>query len=201
MPVLTQTRRRFRTLATVLTGIIVLAGAYLLFPFGLNEAAMKADRDAKHQEALRLEKEVAPFRNLPALLAKSDSDRREFYRTRLPSRFSQVTEQLGSLAAKNGVRLEDVKYESVEVPEAPDLQAVQVDATLGGNYANLTKFINAVERNKIFFLLGGLSLADEQGGTVRLELKLETYLRPRTPDDFKDEETKPNAKAKTRSGD
>ena len=201
MPVLTQTRRRFRTLAIVLTAVIVLAGAYLLFPFGPNEAAMKADRDAKHQEALRLEKEVAPFRNLQALLAKSDSDRREFYRTRLPARFSQVTEQLGSLAAKNGVRLEDVKYESVEVPEAPDLQAVQIDATLGGNYANLTKFINAVERNKIFFLLGGLSLADEQGGTVRLELKLETYLRPRTPNDFKDEEAKPNAKAKTRSGD
>jgi type IV pilus assembly protein PilO len=201
MPVLTQTRHRFRTLALVLGTIIVLAGAYLLFPFGPDQAALRAELDTKHQEALRLEKDVAPFRNLPALLSKSDSDRRDFYRKRLPARFSQVTEQLGTLAAKNGVRLEDVKYETVEVPEAADLQAVQADATLSGSYANLTKFINAVERNQLFFLLGGLSLADEQGGNVRLDLKLETYLRPRTPEDFKAEETKTNPKAKGRTGD
>jgi type IV pilus assembly protein PilO len=201
MPVLTQTRRRFRAIAFGLGAIIVLAGAYLLFPFGPNEGTLRAELDARHQEALKLEKDVFPFRNLPALLGKSDADRREFYRTRLPARFSQVTEQLGALAAKSGIRLEDVKYETVEVPEAPDLQAVQVDATLSGSYSNLAKFINAVERNKLFFLLGGLSLADEQGGTVRLELKLETYLRPRTPEDFKDEDSRPNRKTKARSGD
>jgi type IV pilus assembly protein PilO len=197
MPVLTQTRRRFQTLAIVLAAISVLAGAYLLFPMGSDQAAIRAEIDRKHQEALLLEKQAAPFRNLSALLTKSEADRKTFYQERLPARFSQVSEQLGALAAKGGVRLEDVKYDIIEVQDAPDLQAVQIDATLSGNYANLAKFINAVERNRTFFLLSGLSLADHQGGAVRLGLKLETYLRPRTPEDFKAEDTK----AKGRTGD
>jgi type IV pilus assembly protein PilO len=196
MPVLAQTRRRFRAIALVLVAVSVLAAAYIVFPIGPNEGALRAEIDSKHQEALRMEKEVTPFRNLSALLAKSDADRKAFYQERLPARFSQVSEQLGALAAKSAVRLEDVKYETIEVQDAPDLQAVQVDATLSGGYSSLAKFINAVERNRVFFLLGGLTLEDEQSGNVRLSLKLETYLRPRTPEDFKREDEK----AKSKSG-
>jgi type IV pilus assembly protein PilO len=38
------------------------------------------------------------------------------------------------------------------------------------------KFINALERDKIFFVIGGVTLGEQQGN-VRLQLKLETYLR------------------------
>jgi type IV pilus assembly protein PilO len=38
------------------------------------------------------------------------------------------------------------------------------------------KFINALERDKMFFLIDGVNLAEQQGN-VRLQLKLETYLR------------------------
>jgi hypothetical protein len=38
------------------------------------------------------------------------------------------------------------------------------------------KFINGLERDKMFFLIDGINLAEQQGN-VRLQLKLETYLR------------------------
>jgi hypothetical protein len=38
------------------------------------------------------------------------------------------------------------------------------------------KFINALERSKLFFLIDGVTLVEQQGN-VRLQLKVETYLR------------------------
>jgi type IV pilus assembly protein PilO len=188
MPVLTRTRRLFRNAAYLLSALCALAALYLLFPLGRDKAALYAELDIKRAEASALEAQVRPLRDLPTLLDRSESNIAKFYGERLPGRFSRVTEEVGRLASKNGVRLEDVKYEAVDVPEVPNLQEIQVTATLSGRYANVVKFINAVERNKIFFLVHGLELGDEQSGNVRLDVQMETYLRPRTPADFRTED-------------
>ncbi len=58
-----------------------------------------------------------------------------------------------------------------------DLQRVEVEAELSGDYLQLARFINALERNRLFFIVDDLQLGGEQGGIVRLQIKLETYLR------------------------
>jgi len=37
--------------------------------------------------------------------------------------------------------------------------------------------INALERDQLFFLVDSVGLGGEQGGVVKLQLKLETYLK------------------------
>jgi type IV pilus assembly protein PilO len=39
------------------------------------------------------------------------------------------------------------------------------------------RFINALERDKLFFIVDSVELGGEQGGQVKLGMKLETYLR------------------------
>ena len=39
------------------------------------------------------------------------------------------------------------------------------------------RFINALERNKLFFIVDSVVLGGEQGGSVKLEVRLETYSR------------------------
>ncbi len=51
-----------------------------------------------------------------------------------------------------------------------------MEITLSGDYLQEVKFINALERDKMFFLIDGIALGEQQGN-VRLQLKLETYLR------------------------
>jgi type IV pilus assembly protein PilO len=51
-----------------------------------------------------------------------------------------------------------------------------MEITLSGDYLQEVKFINALERDKMFFLIDGITLGEQQGN-VRLQLKLETYLR------------------------
>jgi type IV pilus assembly protein PilO len=53
---------------------------------------------------------------------------------------------------------------------------LNMEITLSGDYLQEVKFINALERDNMFFLIDGIALAEQQGN-VRLQLKLETYLR------------------------
>jgi hypothetical protein len=84
---------------------------------------------------------------------------------------------MGKLAAQNGVKMGQVKYETKE-PEAVGLTPFLLEATCQGDYLHLVRFINALERDKTFFIVNSVVLGDAQGGTVKLQMKLESYVRP-----------------------
>ena len=52
-----------------------------------------------------------------------------------------------------------------------------IEADLAGDYLQLVRFINALERDQQFFLVDSVVLGGEQNGVVKLQLKLETYLK------------------------
>ena len=58
-----------------------------------------------------------------------------------------------------------------------------MDANLTGDYRGLVTFINALERDKIFFLVNGVTLTGQQTGQVSLRLRLTTFLRGLVPAD------------------
>lgn len=60
------------------------------------------------------------------------------------------------------------------------LQPVEMEADLSGNYVALAKFINALERDDMFFIISSVELGGEQTGPIKLQMKLETYLRAGT---------------------
>jgi type IV pilus assembly protein PilO len=62
-------------------------------------------------------------------------------------------------------------------PGIDGLQRVEIAAEVSGDYLQLVRFVNALERNKLFFIVDNLELENEQSGNVKLQIKLETYLR------------------------
>ena len=72
--------------------------------------------------------------------------------------------------------IEQAKYK--EEDEGPGhLRPVQIEMALSGNYTSLAKFINAVERDQMFFIINSVTLGGEAQGPVKLEVKLEAYLK------------------------
>jgi type IV pilus assembly protein PilO len=57
------------------------------------------------------------------------------------------------------------------------LQPIEIEATLSGNYVSLARFINALERDDMFFIINSVTLGGEQSGPIRLQVKVETYLK------------------------
>jgi len=79
----------------------------------------------------------------------------------------------------NGVTIEQVKYK-VDEAEIGRLEPIEMDANLSGNYVSLAKFVNALERDDMFFIISTITLAGEQNGPIKLQMKLETYLKAGT---------------------
>ena len=133
------------------------------------------------QNQLQLkEKEVQPLRGMENKLKLADKQIDTFYRERLPDKSSAIASELGRLAARSGVRISQAKYDRKDAGIA-GLTRVEIDANLEGDYLQAVKFINSLERNRMFFILNSVNLGEQQqGGFVRLGLKMETYLREKS---------------------
>ena len=120
-----------------------------------------------------------PLEGLDEKLTQATKDADKFYKQRLPFANSEVAGELGALAKKQGVKLTRVQYAYSPVLEgtAGELTEARMDASLSGDYRPLVLFVNSLERDKMFFLITGVTLTGQQSGTVGLRVRLTTYLR------------------------
>jgi Tfp pilus assembly protein PilO len=119
---------------------------------------------------------VEPLSHLDQKVLAADKQIVEFYKKRFPSQDSQIATDLGKIAAENGVAIEQAKYKERDA-ETVNLLPVDVDAELSGNYVQLAKFINSLERSDTLFIINSIELGGERNGPIRLHMRLETYLK------------------------
>jgi type IV pilus assembly protein PilO len=158
--------------------VLAIANLVLLVQLGLAWHTLRRDRPeelALKQTDLRMaELQAKPLRNLPERVADSTKGATHFYDGRVPGADSAILSELGALAAKANVRMSRGQY--AFAPVLHDVTEVRMDETVSGEYADLMRFINSVERDKMFFVISGLTLTGQQGGLVNLRLKVTTYL-------------------------
>jgi len=169
-------RKRFTVVAIVLAVLDVAAVGVLLSPLGRSRSTREAEWAEARRELLAKRADAVPLRGMDKKLDLARQEIAAFYHDRFPAQYSAVSSELGKVASANGVRISQIAYEP-KAAEVPNLQQVVINANLDGDYLQVVKFINALERNRMFFMVDSLTLAQEQGGMVRLQLRLETYLR------------------------
>jgi len=171
---LKRTRHRLSIVIAALAVVDVLAIAMLLTPIAGSEELRQQEQK---QLWLQLKtRQSAPWRGLDKKIPLADQQIADFYRERLPEGYSAISMNLDRLASDSGVRMSAEKYSQKDAAIA-GLQRVEVEAELSGDYLQLMRFINALERNRLFFIINGVELVGEQSGAVKLQIKLETYLR------------------------
>jgi type IV pilus assembly protein PilO len=167
-----------KTLLPVLIGLVVLDLAcvgYLLSPAGRSREARRRDLDALRVQLAAKRQEVLPTRGMDDKLKQASTDIVAFNKERFPAQYSAVSEELGKLAGQTGVQIAAVKYDDKDAP-VEGVRKLNIEVALSGSYLQEVKFINALERDKLFFVVDGVALGEQQGN-VRLQLKMETYLR------------------------
>jgi type IV pilus assembly protein PilO len=173
---LRQARKRFTTVAIVLVLLDLAAAGFMLSPLGRSRSARETEYAEARRELQTKMRDAVPLRGMDKKLELARQQIADFYRDRFPAQYSAVSGELGKVASENGVRVSQIAYEP-KAAEIPNLQRVVINANLDGDYLHVVKFINALERDRMFFIVDSLTLAQEQGGTVRLQVRLETYLR------------------------
>jgi type IV pilus assembly protein PilO len=185
---LPQLSGRVRMLVTAMNlhfggvALLVLLDLYLVvhlvFVFqGLNATNATAI-DQQGVELRAAELAAKPLRGLDKKLVVSTADADAFYAKRLPYAISEVAAEMGALAKREGVHQTRTQYAYAPVLKGNDaLTEVKMDASISGDYRPIVQFINAAERDKIFFVINSINLTGQQTGQVNLRIRMTTYLR------------------------
>jgi type IV pilus assembly protein PilO len=171
-------RVRKRILSAIIALAAVDVGALIYLALPLREGAAEPTQvQAQAQEEYRtLSRTALPLRGIDDKLQRAQKDDSRFIEVRLPSRYSDVLEELGKLAVANHISITNVTYKT-DPASLSGITGLEMHAGLAGPYLNLVKFTNGVERDKVFFIIDSIGLTGQNGGEVRLDMKLETYLR------------------------
>jgi type IV pilus assembly protein PilO len=161
MPDLRQTRRKIRSALIAMLGIDLVAGIVLLSPLVGSTESRRQELNQLWSELQLKTRQVEPLKNLPARVKLASQQISVFYRNRFPEHESQILTEIGKLASSEGVTIAHVTYKPKEIGPA-NLQPVEMEADLAGNYVALAKFINALERDDMFFIINSISLGGEQ---------------------------------------
>jgi hypothetical protein len=160
--------------------VLLAAAIGLAVRLGMDWAAIDthaSDVLAEKQVQLKaLDIKTAPLRGLDKRVDGSRAAAAAFMEKRISPDYSSISDRVLGLGVNSGVRLTRLEY-SQGAP-GTELTEIQMDAGITGQYPQIMKFINSLERDQIFFLVRAMSLTGQQGGMVSLRLKLSTWLRP-----------------------
>jgi type IV pilus assembly protein PilO len=172
MPELGETRRKLKIALGIMVAVDVLAVGILVSPLVGSAESRRQELTQLWQQLQLKTRQAEPLRGLDKKIPLATQQIDQFYKERFPTHDSDVAEALGNLAKENGVKIQSFKYKW-EDPEPVGLRRVVIEASMQGDYQPLAKFLNGLERDKIFFIVNSVGLA-EQNGLV-LQMKLETY--------------------------
>jgi type IV pilus assembly protein PilO len=175
MPDLRQTRKKLKLALAIMAGVDVLAAAIYFSPLVGSAQSRSQELLQLNTELIAKTKQNQPLQNLPQKVTLAGNQINDFYK-RFPARNSEVLTEIGKLKDANGVAIEQGKYKELDETEG-HVRPMEIEATLGGNYTSLAKFINAVERDQMFFVINGIALGGEAQGSVKLTVKLDAYLK------------------------
>jgi type IV pilus assembly protein PilO len=174
MPDLRQTRKSLKTALAVMVGLDLLLAIVYFSPLVGSAETRRMELNRLQGELTIKTRQVAPLQNMPEKVQLANLQISDFYKKRFASQESQIITEFGKLAVADGVTIEQGKY-TVKGPGPGALQAVEIEANLAGNYSSLAKFINALERDEMFFIINSVTLGGEPQGPVKLAVKLEAY--------------------------
>jgi Tfp pilus assembly protein PilO len=177
MPDLRQTRKNIKTALAAMLGVDVVAVAILFSPLVGSTASRRQDLNQLWSELQTKTRQVEPLKDLDKKVKTANLQIADFYQKRFPAQDSQIADELGKLTAAAGVTIDQGSYKLKTDDATNRLVPLEVDASFSGNYSSLARFINALERDDMVFLINTVSLAGEQNGPIKLQMKLETYLK------------------------
>jgi hypothetical protein len=176
------------SMALIAMGVLSLAAAVVLFSPLVGSADSRNSELTRVANELRLKtRQVVPLRGIDTKIVEARGEIKDFYDARFPEMESLVSESLGKVATEQDVKIDTAKYDSKaddrgEKSETKDAQAVglrrvQIEAAFSGSYPHMMRFVNELERSKTFFLVDSVNVGEAQGGDVKLQMKLEAFVK------------------------
>ena len=176
MPDFSASRRKLKIAIGAMVAADVIAIGVLFSPLVGSSESRQLQLNLLRVELTRKNHDVEPLRHIDQKLVLAKEQIGRFYKDRFAATDSDLANELGKLAAQNGVRIQQEKYKEEDI-ETSGVIPVTIEGSFSGNYLQLVRFINTLERSKVFFDVDSIGLAGEGAGPIRLEITMHSYLR------------------------
>ncbi len=173
---LQSSRRKLKIMIAVMIIADVAAAAVLFSPLAGSQASRRLLIDQLTLDLRVKTHGVEPLRGMDKKVDVAKQQIGQFYKDRFAQRDSDIADELGKLAQENGVHILQARYKQ-EDPEPSGVVPVVIEGDFSADYLHLVRFINALERSKLFYMVDSISLVGETTGPVRLDVTLHSYLK------------------------
>ena len=176
-----------RLLVRAALGVLVLANivaALMAFkPWGGSAEDLAREQVNLQQQLASMQ---ARLEKTKALVAKAERARKEGdgflaeYTTQRRTIFSTIFAELERVAREAGIQPRPSSYELDPVEGSDKLYQMNISAAYEGSYANLTKFVNLLDKSPRFLIIESLMAAPQQsnaGDLLSVVIKLDTFVR------------------------
>ena len=169
-------RRNVKVVVGLLLVLDLAAAAVLFSPLVGSAESRRFEKNSLAAQLTQKNREVQPLRGMDQKVELAKKQIPQFYTERFAARDSDLAEDLGKIATENGVRILQAKYKQ-EPAETAGIVPVEIQGDFSGDYLQLVRFINSLERSKMFITVDGIDLASEGAGPVRLQVTMHSFLR------------------------
>jgi Tfp pilus assembly protein PilO len=176
MPDFGKSRRKLKIAIGAMLVADVAAVAVLFSPLVGSADSRKLEINELKAELTKKTREVEPLRGMDKKIVLAKTQINGFYKDRFAAKDSDLANELGRLASENGIRIQQAHYKE-EDAESSGVIPVEIEGSFSGDYLQLVRFINALERSKMFITVDGVDLAGENTGQVKLGITMHSYLR------------------------
>lgn len=176
MPDLGNSRHKLKIALGAMLAADLIAAAVLFSPLVGSEQSRTQQLNQMRIELLKKNRDVTPLRGMDKKIGLAKDQIGEFYKERFAASDSELLNELGKLAAENRIPMQHMSYKE-EASETSGVIPLEIGGTFTGDYLQLVRFINTLERSKLFIDVDSVDLAGESAGSVRLQITMHSYLR------------------------
>jgi Tfp pilus assembly protein PilO len=165
--------------AVAFVALLVLAmglGVRLALDWKATNGSSAEVLESKQVQLKALDLQTTPLRGLDKRVDEAHKQLASFYTKRVPPNYSTISMRIGEIGIKSGVRLTRVQY--TQGKPGSVLTEIAMDASIGGDYPAIMRFVNSLERDPEFFLIRDMNFTGQQGGQVNVRMEISTWLRP-----------------------
>ena len=173
---LQQSRRTLKIVIAVMVAVDVIAVAVLLSPLVGSAESRRLQMNQLAAELKLKTHQVQPLRGMDKKVALAKVEIPQFYKDRFAAQDSDIANELGKLANESGVKIQQAKYKQEDAESSGLIVPVVIDGNFAGDYLQLVRFINSLERSKLFITVDSVGLAGEGAGPVKLQVSMHSYL-------------------------
>ena len=178
---LAKVRQQFTLALGIMGAVDLLMIIYLLLPGSSPSAKMAQEESLRNQKAA-LTREVMPLRGIDKKLDQTRDDVKKFYAQKVPDQYSEISQHIEKITQEAGVSIQAVRYTqdkntNSEKYKLANVKRVDIETTVDGEYGKVARFINAMEQDRLVFIIDQITLNSQDSGTISLQIKFQTFLK------------------------